>query len=148
MASAIVGSRGKVVGIDIAPIDPPLGLANVVAFAGDLSDAGVAERLLEALGGPADVVLSDAAPKITGIRATDRAREEALLDAVGALLPRLLRPGGNLLLKLMDGPEAEVFVRRTRSLFEKAKTVRPDASRPGTTERYLVAWGFRGDATP
>jgi 23S rRNA (uridine2552-2'-O)-methyltransferase len=133
------------VGIDVAAVEPPLEPANVIALQGDLSDPSVAARLLEALGAPADAVLSDAAPKLTGIRATDRAREEALLEAVGALVPGVLKPGGTLLLKIMDGPEADAFVRAIRPRFEKAKTVRPEASRPGTTERYLVAWGFRGN---
>jgi 23S rRNA (uridine2552-2'-O)-methyltransferase len=130
-----------VAGVDLATIEPPLELPNVFAFTADLSDPTVPARLLETLGGPADVVLSDAAPKLTGLRATDRAREEALLEAIAALVPQLLRPGGNLLLKLMDGPEADAIAKRLRSQFEKAKTERPDATRKGSSERYLVAWG-------
>ena len=69
----------------------------------------VLARLKEALGGrPADVLLSDAAPKLTGVRATDRAREEALLESIEALIPQLLQPGGALCLKLLEGPEARV----------------------------------------
>ena len=87
VAAGLVGPEGRVVGVDVAAIDPFPELANVVAIQADLSEVGVDARLLEALGGPADVVLSDAAPKLTGIRATDRAREEALLEAVEALVP-------------------------------------------------------------
>jgi len=74
----------------------------------------IGERLA-ALGAPADVVLSDAAPKLTGVRATDRARLEALLLGVEAALPKLLRPGGGLLLKILDGPEAERIERRVQA---------------------------------
>jgi 23S rRNA U2552 (ribose-2'-O)-methylase RlmE/FtsJ len=89
------------------------------------------------------VVLSDAAPKITGVRDTDRANEERLLEAIEALLPTLLRPGGDLLLKIMEGPEAQQIDKRLRRHFERAKTVKPEASRKGTTERYLLARHFQ-----
>jgi 23S rRNA (uridine2552-2'-O)-methyltransferase len=89
------------------------------------------------------VVLCDAAPKLTGVKPTDRAREEALLEAVEALLPRLLRPGGDLLLKILESPDAQAVDRRLRTCFERARTVRPSASRKGSSERYLLARGYR-----
>ena len=143
VASTLVGPSGRVVGVDLAAIEPPLDLANVVALRLDLMQPGVAETVLEALGGLADALLCDAAPKLSGVRATDRANEESLLFAVGELVPKLLKPGGNLLLKLMDGPEADAAVGRMRRSFEKLKTVRPEASRKGTSERYLIGWGYR-----
>jgi len=142
VASALVGPSGRVVGVDLVAIEP-LDLANVIALQGDLTQPSVVEAVLEALGGSADVLLCDAAPKLTGVRATDRAREESLLQSVGELVPKLLKPGGRLLLKLMDGPEADAAVRRLRLRFEKVKTVRPEASRKGTSERYLMGWGYR-----
>ena len=129
-----MGPRGRIVGIDRAAIEPPLSLSNVVALEGDLADPETRARLLDALGGPADVVLSDAAPKLTGIRDRDRAAEEDLLCAVEALLPGLLRPGGDLLLKILEGPEA------------RAKTVKVRATRKGSSERYLLARAFEGGA--
>ena len=143
VASALVGPSGRVVGVDLAAIEPPLELANVVALQRDLMQPGVAAAVLEALGGLADALLCDAAPKLTGVRATDRANEETLLNAVGELIPKLLKPRGNLLLKLMDGPEADAAVRRLRPMFEKVKTLRPEASRKGTSERYLLGSGYR-----
>jgi 23S rRNA (uridine2552-2'-O)-methyltransferase len=146
VAAGVVGPSGRVVGIDLAAVDPPLLNENVIALVGDLSHAPVLETAFEALSGPADVVLCDAAPKLTGVRAVDRAAEEALLASVEAVLPRLLRPGGALLLKILDGPEAQAVERRIRSRFERAKALRPRASRKGTRERYLLARGYRGDA--
>jgi 23S rRNA (uridine2552-2'-O)-methyltransferase len=104
----------------------------------------VLEAVLEQLGGPAELLLSDAAPKLTGVRATDRAREEALLEAIEAALPRLLAPGGALLVKLLDCPESAGFVKRVRARFDSARELRPEASRKGSSERYLVAKGYLG----
>jgi 23S rRNA (uridine2552-2'-O)-methyltransferase len=119
-------------------------LANVFSILGDLSDPQVIAALLERAGGRCDVVLSDAAPKLTGIRATDRAREEALLEAIAAAYPRMLAPGGTLLVKLLECPEAHAFELAVRKRFESTKVVKPQASRKGTTERYLLARGFEG----
>ena len=88
-------------------------------------------------------VLSDAAPKLTGIRDADRAREEALLEAIEALIPQLLRPGGALVVKILEGPEAQAIERRLRARFASAHSTRPDSSRKGTSERYLVLKGLR-----
>ena len=100
MAASEVGPRGRVVGVDRAPVEPPLENANVVAFIGDLADPAVAERILELLDGTADVLLSDAAPKLTGVRERDRALEEELLLGVDQVMGSLLRTGGSLLLKI------------------------------------------------
>ena len=113
------------------------------AIQADLTEPGVDARILDALGGPADVVLSDAAPKLTGIRATDRAREEALLEAVEALVPKLLRAGGALVLKLLESPEAQAVAVRLGKRFATAKTVRLEATRSGSSEKYLVAKRLR-----
>jgi 23S rRNA (uridine2552-2'-O)-methyltransferase len=144
VAARAVGEGGRVVGVDLRPLDAPFDAPQVCALEADLADPLTPQRVLDALGGPADVVLSDAAPKLTGVRATDRAREEALLESIEALLPRLLRPGGDLLLKLLESPEAVAVERRLRGRFERARTLKPSASRKGSSERYLVARGFRG----
>ncbi len=149
VAARLVGPRGRVVGVDKAALDPPLDLANVIAFQADLEEPSVAKRILGALDGrQADVLLCDAAPKLTGIRATDRAHEERLLEAVEALIPLLLQPGGAMILKILEGPEASAVEKRIRARFDKKKATRPDSSRKGTTERYLVASGYRGPTEP
>lgn len=139
-----MGPTGRVVGVDLAAIEPPLENANTVSILGDITEVSVAQRVLDELGGSADVLLSDAAPKLTGVRATDRAREEALLEAVEALIPPLLRPGGALVLKLLDSPEVDAAVARLRRRFGSAKTVRLRATRQGSSERYLLARDLRG----
>jgi 23S rRNA (uridine2552-2'-O)-methyltransferase len=144
VAAEAVGPAGRVVGVDLAAIEPPLDLANVFAIEADLSDASTAQLVRARLGGAADVVLCDAAPKLTGVRATDRAREEALLEAVEALLPALLAPGGAALIKLLDCPEAAAFQKRTRSHFRQARVLKPEATRKGSAEKYLLARGYAG----
>jgi len=143
VASEAVGPAGRVVGVDVAAIDPPLNCENVFALSGDLTETPVAQELLDTLDGRADVLLCDAAPKLTGVRATDQAREAALLEGVEALLPTLLRAAGTLLIKILDGPDALKVDRRLRACFESAKTVKPKASRRGSTERYLLAKGYK-----
>jgi 23S rRNA (uridine2552-2'-O)-methyltransferase len=144
VAAAAVGASGRVVGVDLAAVEPPIESANVIAFQGDFTQPSVVTAILEALGGPADVLLSDAAPKLTGVRDADRANEEALLEAVERALPELLRPGGDALVKLLEGPEAQAVEKRLRACFGQARSLKPAASRPGTSERYLLARGFVG----
>ena len=145
VAVRLVGGKGVVVGIDLAEVDPPLPQPNASALVGDLEAEDTAARLLEAIGGePADVVLSDAAPKLTGVRETDRANEERLLEAIEALLPKILAPGGSFVVKVLEGPEAQAIVKRAQSAFAKAKTVKLQSTRKGSTEKYLVARGFEG----
>jgi 23S rRNA (uridine2552-2'-O)-methyltransferase len=143
VAAQAVGAKGRVVGVDLAAIEPPIENANVIALQGDIEEPAVITAVLDALGGPADVLLCDAAPKLTGVRDADRANEERLLLAVEAAMPKLLRPGGDALLKLLEGPEAQVIDKRLRARFQQAKSIKPAASRPGSSERYLLARGLR-----
>jgi 23S rRNA (uridine2552-2'-O)-methyltransferase len=144
VAAERVGLEGRVVGVDIAAIEPPLSLANVFALSGDLSDPSLIAALLREAGARFETVLSDAAPKLTGIRASDRAREEALLEAIARAYPQLLALGGTLLVKLLECPEAHAFELDVRKRFQATKVLKPKASRKGTTERYLLAREFRG----
>jgi 23S rRNA (uridine2552-2'-O)-methyltransferase len=143
VASRVVGAKGRVVGVDLAAIDPPLGYANTIAISADITQPSVTKEIIERLGGRGGVLLSDAAPKLTGIRATDQAHEGALLEAVEGLLDSLLTPGGTLLIKILDGPDAMAVDRRLRKCFETAKTVKSKASRPGSSERYLLGKGYK-----
>jgi 23S rRNA (uridine2552-2'-O)-methyltransferase len=137
-----------VVGVDLTALDPPLEEPNVITIVGDLADPLVCEQIRNHLGGGCHVLLCDAAPKLTGIRDVDRANEERLLLAIESVIPLLLEPSGDLLLKLLEGPEVAAIERRMRPRFAKAKTVKVAATRKGSRERYLLARGFSGESGP
>ena len=147
-AARAVGPGGRVVGVDRVAIEPPLEIENVFALKGDLEDADICERILKALGGRCHVLLSDAAPKLTGVRETDRAAEERLLEAVEYMIPQLIQQDGALLLKLLECPEAQAFQQRMRETFAQVKTVKAKATRKGSSERYLLARGYQRPDVP
>jgi len=143
-AARAVGGQGRVVGLDLVAIEPPIANRNVEALVGDMTEPASAKRILDSLGGPCDVLLSDAAPKLSGVRERDDAAEEYLLLAVEALNESLLREGGDLLIKLLECPEAQAFQQRLRGRYSSVKTVKSAATRKGSRERYLLARGFQG----
>jgi 23S rRNA (uridine2552-2'-O)-methyltransferase len=133
-----VGVAGRVVGVDqvaIAPLPAP----NVHLLVGDVREPATAARLRELLGRTADVVLSDLAPKLTGVRATDEARCAELNRETIARLPVLLRPGGRLLMKLFMQPGHDDLVRDLKRSFGDVRLTRPEATRRGSAELYVVA---------
>ncbi len=137
-----VSSQAQVVAVDRLAMDPVPGVHFVQ---GDFTDSGVSDDVLAWLGdSPVDLVLSDMAPNITGIRATDEARAEEIQEAVMEFCDRALRPGGTLLTKLFEDGTA-TGIRRVMGLrFDRTVTVKPDASRAESREFYLLGRGFRG----
>lgn len=144
VASRRVGPRGVVVGVDRKRLDP-LGLANVVFVEGDVSDPETVRAVAARLGGAADVVLSDMAPQLSGVRDRDEARAEELFVLALGVARRLLRPGGAFVCKLFMSAGAPELLAEARKSFETASTTRPAASRRGSAELYLVAQGRRRD---
>jgi len=144
VAAHCTGSSGVVVGVDTQPIQF-LG-APVTTLVGDALDTGVEARVREACGGRVDVLLSDMAPKLSGVRDRDMARARELAEAALAIADRLLAPRGRLLLKLFTGPESDAVVAAARRRFESVKLTSTDATRKGSSEVYLIGLGFRGGA--
>lgn len=141
-----IGPAGRAVGIDLVPID---GLGpQVVTLVGDIRDAASAAALRTTLGSTADVVLCDIAPKLTGIRATDEARREELTAAVLAALPSILSPGGIFLAKLFMDQAYQATLAALRASFLQVKATRPEATRKGSAELYVVGTGFRRGDPP
>jgi len=132
-----VGPKGRVVGVDLREIDPLAPPVELLALDFTLPDA--AEAIRSALGGPADAIFSDAAPKLTGIVHVDRGACEELYDAGLAIAEQLLRPGGRLILKGFPGPEAQAFRDQLRRKFGRVREVRPEGKRATSKEFYWVA---------
>jgi len=135
-----VGRGGRVVGVDVVEPQPLAGAAVVV---GDIRQPEVLDAAVERLGGKATVVLCDIAPKLTGVTERDEAMMTQLVTAVADALPRLLDPGGRLVLKLFSGEGHVEITRRLRPLFGRLHSTRPRATRPGSSEIYVIGLGFR-----
>jgi len=103
-----------------------------------------AEMLRQALGGPADLVVSDMAPATTGNRFSDHLRQLELAYRTLELAEALLKPGGGLVVKVFEGPDAPDFVQRARGSFGRLRRVKPTATRKQSVEFFAVGLGFRG----
>jgi 23S rRNA (uridine2552-2'-O)-methyltransferase len=136
------GPDGRVVGVDLAPVkNPPVGTITIV---GDILDDAVAARAASELGGRANLVTSDLAPKLTGIAARDEARSRELIDAALSFAIAILAPGGAMVAKLFMGAEFKQVVDTFKRHFVNVDVTRTKASRPGSSELYIVARDFRG----
>jgi 23S rRNA (uridine2552-2'-O)-methyltransferase len=136
-----IGPSGRVVGVDLAEVKRPP--AGAITIAGDILDSSVAARAANELGGRADLVTSDLAPKLTGIAARDEARSRELIDAALAFATAILKPGGAIVVKLFMGAEFKLVVDNFKSHFGTVEVTRTKASRPGSSELYIVARDFR-----
>ena len=136
-----VGHQGLVVAVDLIVMKP---LPNVHFIHGDFTDSAVQRSLVDVLG-TTDLVLSDMAPNITGIRDVDQARFLDLLDSALDLAGRILRPGGGVLLKVFEGPEIKAFRQRCESCFGQVQVRKPSASKSKSREYYLLAKGYMGE---
>ncbi len=141
---------GRVFGIDLLPAKVSFG-AHVRILQGD-AFAVTLEQLVGAAPGeplPAvDVVLSDMAPNTTGIRAVDQARSMALCERALEVAARLLRPGGNFVVKVLEGGDMKSFVEQCRATFDTVKIKRPKSTRPGSTETFVVGLARRRALAP
>jgi len=139
VAAERVGARGRVVGIDLEPVTAFPEAPQTCCLQGDIFAPDTPERLAEALGGPADVVLSDMAPHTSGDHDSDHARSLDLVRAAGALATGLLRGGGWLVAKVFEGPDLNALIASWRDAFADARRLHLDTSRRGSREVYLVA---------
>ena len=137
-------TRGRIVAVDPLPI--ALSAGNVEVVQGCLGEPEVDRRLARMLtqgrergSGGVDLVLSDMAPNISGIRATDQAKAMELAELASNAALRWLKPGGALLVKIYHGEGIEAWLRDTRRRFRRVQVVKPPASRPESRENYALA---------
>ena len=136
-----IGEAGIIVATDIQDMEPITGVQFLLL---DMLDADAAAAVKAALGGQADVVLSDMASPTTGHRETDHIRTLALFEAAFELAVEVLKPGGSLIGKVFQGGAANSVLNRVKQRFADVKHVKPPASRAESVELYLVAMGFKG----
>jgi 23S rRNA (uridine2552-2'-O)-methyltransferase len=141
-----VGPDGRVVGIDLEATDAVA--PNVVVLVGDFTEPAVQDEIAAALGRPADAILCDAAPKLTGIRDVDQGAIEELWQAALALARRLLRQNGFMIVKGFPGQEGDLFRKELKRSFADLHEVRPEGKRATSKEFYWVASGWRGFGSP
>lgn len=141
-----VGPEGVVVGIDRVPLEP---LAPpVVTLVGDFCEPAQRGAIGAALGGRAELVLCDAAPKLSGIADVDRGAMEELHEAALALCDAVLAETGSLVMKAFPGPEADAVRARLRQRFARVAEVRPEAKRSTSKEFYWVACPEAANRSP
>lgn len=139
----VCGPATQVVGIDLLDV-PPIPGAEIIKL--DFLAPDAEARLMGLLGGQADVVLSDMAAATTGHRQTDHLRTMALVEAAFDFACKVLAPGGAFVAKVLRGGTENELLANIKRCFASVKHVKPPASRAGSTEMYVVAQGFKGNA--
>ena len=135
--------KARVVGIDLLPVDPIPGVEIVQM---DFTDDGAPGWLTNALGGPADLVLSDMAANTVGHAQTDHLRTMGLVELAVDFACQVLMPGGTFVAKSLAGGADSDLVADLKRNFTSVKHAKPPASRKGSSEWYVVAQGFKGPA--
>jgi 23S rRNA (uridine2552-2'-O)-methyltransferase len=142
VASKIVGAKGKVVGVDLQEIQP-FGQQNIALIHGDATSAELQEKIKVLLGAAADAVISDMAPKLSGIRDADMARAAELQRLALQVAARLLRPGGLLVTKSFMSNDLRELTAELKNFFADVQRTKPEATRQGSSEFYFIAKNFR-----
>jgi 23S rRNA (uridine2552-2'-O)-methyltransferase len=141
VAAGIVGGKGLVIAVDILPMHP---IAGVDFLLGDSRDPAIVAEIERLLGERrVDLVLSDMAPNLTGIRDVDEARSVELAEVAWDAAQNFLRVGGTMLLKMFQNAESERFLKDIRTRFERIARRKPAASRRASAEFYVVASGYK-----
>lgn len=134
--SDIVGDNGRVIALDVLPMDP---FANVEIIQGDFQDQEVLDRLLDVLDGkPVDLVISDMAPNISGVRAVDQPKSMYLAELALAFAAEVLKPKGDFLTKVFAGEGIDEYRREIRTHFKQLLTRKPKSSRSESREFFLL----------
>ena len=150
VAAAALGPQACVVGLDRTPIDPlpqtDVKHSRIQLFIADVFNDREIKDVFSQAGDRYDIVLSDMAPKLSGIVELDRSQCQALAERALQIASGCLNTGGKLVVKVFKSPESEQFVKSVRPLFNSVKRVELDATRSTSNEFYVVALGFKSSA--
>ena len=141
VAKERVGEAGQVIGVDLRYIHPLEGVQFII---GDITDDNTMIRLLDMVGGKVDVVLSDMAPNIAGAYSMDHARSIELCMYAVDVCDRILKKKGKLVTKVFQGDLFDGYIKELEKRFEKVTIHSPKASRPTSSEVYVISTGFLG----
>ena len=142
VAASLVGDHGRVIASDILPMDA---LAGVDFIQGDFTEEAVLADILQLLAGrPVDVVMSDMAPNMSGMRDIDQPKSIYLVELAVDLARQVLKPGGSFASKIFQGEGFDQLYRDLHSDFGKVLTRKPASSRPRSRETYLLATAYKG----
>jgi len=137
-----IGHQGRVIASDILDMDS---IAGVDFVQGDFTEEAVLGQILEVIGDqPVDLVLSDMAPNMSGLRDVDQPRAMYLVELAVAMVDEVLKPGGTFVAKVFQGEGFDTLLLDLRKLFQSVAVRKPEASRARSREVYLVAKGYRG----
>ncbi|MEM2892139.1 MAG: RlmE family RNA methyltransferase [Thermoplasmata archaeon] len=141
VASELGGPGSRVYALDLERM---AAIPGVEFVRGDIRDETVVERLLRAMPDKADVVISDMSPDISGNYSYDHARSVELCEHALKFARKVLRKGGNFCVKMFYGDLSKQYVRTVGEYFEQVYMHHPKASRPSSSEMYVIGLGFRG----
>lgn len=142
VTSRLIGGQGRLIASDILEMDS---IPDVTFIQGDFTEDAVLAQILEAVGNTqVDLVISDMAPNMSGLAAVDMPRAMFLCELSLDLAGRVLRPGGDFLVKVFQGDGFDAFHKSVRQVFDKVQMRKPAASRDRSREQYLLGRGFRG----
>jgi 23S rRNA (uridine2552-2'-O)-methyltransferase len=143
VTSRLIGGKGTLIASDILEMDS---IPDVTFIQGDFTEDEVFTQILEAIGDqPVDLVISDMAPNMSGVRTADQARAMYLCELALDLAGRVLRPGGDFLIKIFQGEGFDLYHKEVRAQFDKVHMRKPLSSRDRSREQYLLARGYRGE---
>jgi 23S rRNA (uridine2552-2'-O)-methyltransferase len=142
VTSRLIGGQGRLIASDILEMDS---IPDVTFIQGDFTEDQVLANILAAVGNTqVDLVISDMAPNMSGLSAVDMPRAMFLCELALDLAGRVLRPGGDFLIKVFQGEGFDVYHKEIRKLFDKVQMRKPLSSRDRSREQYLLARGFKG----
>lgn len=143
VTSRLIGGQGRLIASDILEMDS---IPDVTFIQGDFTQDEVLAQILEAVGGThVDLVISDMAPNMSGTPEVDIPKAMFLCELALDLATRVLKPGGDFVIKIFQGEGFDVYLKDARKKFDKVTMIKPDSSRDRSREQYLMARGYRGE---
>ncbi|MFL1516782.1 23S rRNA (uridine(2552)-2'-O)-methyltransferase RlmE [Pseudomonas prosekii] len=144
VTSRLIGGQGRLIASDILEMDS---IPDVTFIQGDFTQDEVLAQILEAVGNSqVDLVISDMAPNMSGTPEVDMPKAMFLCELALDLATRILKTGGNFVIKVFQGEGFDAYVKDARRKFDKVQMIKPDSSRGSSREQYMLAWGYRGSS--